>query len=109
MPQMTTESRMQLREATASNVLATLARMDSEGLRAYLADDVVLELPFAPAELGPKRVIGLDNVVATMARAPTVYTSLRFTVTDSYPVPSKETVILRAKSEGTLKGGGKYA
>jgi ketosteroid isomerase-like protein len=76
--------------------------------RTYLADDVVLELPFAPPGLGPKRVIGLDTVVATMARAPSVYDSLAFTLIESYPIPSKDTVILRAMCEGALKVGGRY-
>jgi ketosteroid isomerase-like protein len=104
-----TDAAMQGYEATARDVLATLGSMDSERLRAYLAEEVVLELPFAPAGLGARKVVGLDNVVATMARAPAVYSSLQFTVTDSYPVPSRHTVILRVNSLGQLKVGGEYS
>jgi ketosteroid isomerase-like protein len=104
-----TAEAMQEYEAAARNVLVTLGSMDSERLRAHLAEDVILELPFAPPGLGARKVVGLDNVVGTMARAPSVYRSLEFTVTDSYPVPSRHTVILRADSRGQLKVGGEYA
>jgi len=91
------------------NVLSALSRLDSEALREWLDDDVVLELPFAPIELGPRTIRGLDNVVKTMSRARTVYESLLFTVLEKYPVPASNTMIFRAKSEGLFKNGSTYA
>jgi ketosteroid isomerase-like protein len=99
---------MRASQHVADRILAALSNLASESLRELLTEDVVLELPFAPAELGPKTVIGLDSVVATMSRARTVYKSLLFTVTERYPVPSADTVIYRAKSEGELIKGGVY-
>jgi ketosteroid isomerase-like protein len=103
------DSRMQLLDGIASNVLATLASLDSEGLRRYLAQDVVLELPFAPIELGPRLIRGVDAVVQTMSRARTVYQSLSFSILERYPAPSRDTVLFRAKSEGVFKTGASYA
>ncbi len=50
------------------NVLSALSRLDSEALREWLDDDVVLELPFAPIELGPWTIRSLDNVVKTICQ-----------------------------------------
>src|SRR5262249_8629570 len=66
------------------------------------------ELPFGPASLGPKKVVGIEAVVATLARAPTAFESLAFTVAESYLAPSQDTVMLRASSEGKLKSGQIY-
>ena len=103
------EKRAAIMTETAASILASVSAFNSEGLRKFLTDDVTLELPFAPSELGPRKIDGLDNVVATMSRAPTVYSVIRFTVTDNYPIPAMDTLILRAKSEGTLIRGGIYS
>ena len=106
MSESSSEKRAAIMTATAAGILASISALNSEGLRKFLTDDVTLELPFAPSELGPRKIDGLDNVVATMSRAPTVYSAIRFTVTDNYPIPAMDTLILRAKSEGCFASMG---
>jgi len=97
------EANRRSHEEIGINVLSALSRLDSEALREWLDDDVVLELPFAPIELGPRTIRGLDNVVKTMSRARTVYESLLFTVLEKYPVPASNTMIFRAKKRRSFQ------
>jgi ketosteroid isomerase-like protein len=96
------------KERIAGRVLEILGSLNSESLRQVLTDDVVLELPFAPSEFGNRIVVGLDHVVALMSRSKKVYRHLQFRITARFPVPSADTILFRATSEGVLLNGIRY-
>ena len=95
-------------ERIAARILEILGSPNSEALRQVLTDDVVLELPFAPTEFGNRVVEGLENVLALMSRSKKVYRHLQFRITARFPVPSAETILFRATSEGVLLNGARY-
>ena len=88
--------------ATAEGLLEVISRLDIEGLRACLHDDVVMELPYAPGDI-PLRFEGLENVVQAMRTAPEMFHRFRFSVHERYWCPERDTAILEATSMAIKK------
>ena len=93
--------------ATAEGLLDTISRLDIEGLRACLHDDVVMELPFAPGGI-PLRFDGLENVVQAMQSAPEMFHRFRFSIHERYSCPERDTAILEATSMAITKSRRTY-
>ena len=87
---------------TAVGLLDTISRLDIDGLRNYLHDDIVMELPFAPGN-EPLRFDGLENVVRAMRSAPDMFHRFQFGVHERYWCPERNLAILEATSMGVMK------
>ncbi len=87
---------------TAEGLLDTISRLDIEGLRACLHDDVVMELPFAPGD-APLRFDGIEAVIQAMQTAPEMFHRFRFSVHERYWCPDRNTAILEATSMAMTK------
>jgi ketosteroid isomerase-like protein len=107
MPGLSDEQRSASMRGVAQQIMAAVSRLDYEALRSYLAADVVMEFPYAVPGLGP-RFSGIDDVIAAMSVAPVMFNSFTWTMTDCFASPSMNSLIVRAKSEASLKGGGQY-
>jgi len=101
------EQRSASMKGVARQIMAAVSRLDYEALRSYLAVDVVMEFPYAVPGLEP-RLSGIDNVIAAMSVAPVMFNSFTWTMTDCFASPSMNSLIVRAKSDARLKGGGQY-
>ena len=90
------------RLATAEGLLDTISRLDIEGLRAYLHEDIVMELPYAPGDI-PLRFDGVENVIQAMQSAPEMFRSFRFSIHERYWCPQGDAAILEATSMAVMK------
>ena len=88
--------------ATAERLLNTISRLDINGLRTCLDDDIVMELPYAPGTQ-TLRFDGLENVVQAMRSAPDLFHRFQFSVHERYWCPERNAAILEATSMGIMK------
>lgn len=95
-------------KATVGEIAAIISRMEADPLRDLLADDVVMEFPYATGGV-PDRVTGADAVVEAMKVTRTMFSAFRQTPTAIYASPVSESVIVEAESEGEWLDGGHYA
>lgn len=88
--------------ATAEGLFDTISRLDIDGLRTYLHDDIVMELPYAPGNT-PLRFDGVDDVIQAMRSAPEMFHRLKLSVHERFWCPGQDTAILEATSMGIMK------
>lgn len=88
--------------AIAEGLLDTISRLDIDGLRGYLHEDIVMELPFAPGN-EPLRFAGLENVIRAMRSAPETFHRFQFSIHERYWCAERNTAILEATSMGLMK------
>ena len=88
-------------------LLGAISRLDAEGLRPWLAPDVVMEFPYAVPGLQP-RYSGVDRIVEAMSVIPRMYSSFDWTVTESFASPATGALIICARSDAKLVGGVPY-
>jgi uncharacterized protein len=98
----------QFMRAAVSSLLEAVSAADGQLARALLADDVLMELPFAVAPF-PSAKSGGDSVAAGINGASRIFTTFRLTPLTFYPSPETDSLIVEARSEGRLTRGGTYS
>ena len=102
------DARLEGMRATVREIFATISRMEAESLRALLAEDAVLEFPYATAGISP-RAVGREAIIEAMKVTPTLFSAFRQTPTAIYASPDRESLIAEAESEGTWLDGRTYS
>ncbi len=93
-------------EATVRAILALAGAMDLDGIAAYLADDVVMELPFAPAPMR-RAYEGKDAVVDFQRRARGSFSLFSMTVERLHLTADPRVVIAQHSSVGVAASTGR--
>ena len=94
--------------ATVVRLIDAISAMDEAALRPLLADDAIMELPFAPPAF-PASKSGGDAMAAGIGGAGRFFTKFRMTPRAFYPSPETNSIIVETDSEGTLHNGGSYS
>jgi uncharacterized protein len=94
--------------ATVETLFEAVSVADDRAARPLLADDILLELPFALPPF-PSAKSGGDAVAAGIGAGSRIFASFRLTPLSFYPSPETNSIIVEAKSEGLLAKGGTYS
>jgi ketosteroid isomerase-like protein len=97
-----------VRTECARRVVALAGEMDVDGLAAMLADDVVMQLPFAPAGFAREHR-GRDEVERFQRRAARSFTAFAMTLDSVRVLAGEPTVVVEHHSEGRTTDGRRYA
>lgn len=98
---------VRMRQAVV-DVAAALSRLDVDALGPMLADNAVMELPYAPPEMG-RRAEGRAAIVEALRVAPAMFSQFRLTPGASFVSQDAQSIIVEAESRGTFRDGGAYA
>jgi ketosteroid isomerase-like protein len=92
---------------TATRLLELMAAMDTDGLLAHYAADIVLELPYAPGGM-PRRYDGKDAAAEFMRFAHDSFSSYTSDVDAIHPVAGDpDTVIAEVRGHGVAASTGR--
>lgn len=86
-------------------LLALAGAMDVEGLARFLAPDIVMELPYAPAPL-PTRYDGLSAVLGFQRSSAALFSSFAIEVERVHVVENAPVVVAEYRSEGVVAASG---
>ena len=88
-------------EAVVREMLASVSRGEHDAYLARLADDVVYEAPFYP-EMEPRR--GRAEVATMLENLMTQFSSVEYTVTQSFESVDPDLVIVEARGDNVVSG-----
>jgi AcrR family transcriptional regulator len=94
--------------ATVQTLFEAVSLADGQALRPLLADDVLMELPFAIPPF-PSAKSGGDAIASGIKGGSRIFTSFRLTPLTFYPSPETNSIVVEAASEGQLTKGGTYS
>jgi ketosteroid isomerase-like protein len=94
--------------ATVKTLFEAVSIADGEAVRPLLAEDTLMQLPFAIPPF-PTSKSGGDAIASGINGASRIFTSFRLTPVTFYPSPETNSVIVEAESEGELTKGGIYS
>jgi ketosteroid isomerase-like protein len=98
----------QFMRARVKTLFEAVSVADGRAVRPLLADDVLMELPFAIPPF-PTAKSGGDAVASGIKSGSRIFTSFRLTPLAFYPSPETNSIIAEAESEGQLTKGGTYS
>jgi ketosteroid isomerase-like protein len=102
------ENYSQFMRATVNTLFEAVSAADGRAVRPLLADDILMELPFAIPPF-PTAKSGGDAVASGIESGSRIFTSFRLTPLAFYPSPETNSVIVEVESEGKLTQGGTYS
>src|ERR1700730_16978119 len=94
--------------ATVPTLFEAVSVADGQAARPLLADDVLMELPFAIPPF-PTAKSGGDAIASGIKGGGRIFTSFRLTPLAFYPSPETNSIIVEVESEGQLTKGGTYS
>lgn len=94
--------------ATVQSLLEAVSVADGQAARPLLADDALMELPFAIPPF-PSAKSGGDAIAAGIQGASRIFTTFRLTPLTFYPSPETNSIVVEVQSEGQLARGGTYS
>jgi AcrR family transcriptional regulator len=94
--------------ATVKTLFEAVSVADGEALRPLLADDAIMELPFAIPPF-PSAKSGGDAIASGIKGGSRIFTSFRLAARTFYPSPETNSIVVEAESEGLLTKGGTYS
>jgi ketosteroid isomerase-like protein len=94
--------------ATVKTLFDAVSIADGQAARPLLADDILMELPFAIPPFPPAKSGG-DAIASGINGASQIFTSFRLTPLTFYPSPETNSIIVEVESEGQLTKGGTYS
>ncbi|HEX5615072.1 MAG TPA: nuclear transport factor 2 family protein [Acidimicrobiia bacterium] len=104
---MTDDTRRARNLETANRLLALMGQMDVEQMLEHYADDVVVELPYAPGGM-PKVHAGKDAAIAFMREAKNFFSSYTSEVDAVYPAADDpDTVLAEVRGHGVAAPTGR--
>ena len=102
------ENDSQFMRATVKTLFEAVSVADSEALRPLLADDAIMELPFAIPPF-PSAKSGGEAIASGIKGGSRIFTSFRLAARTFYPSPETNSIVVEAESEGRLAKGGTYS
>jgi ketosteroid isomerase-like protein len=102
------ESFSRFMRATVESLLEAVSVADGQAARPLLADDVLMELPFAIPPF-PSTKSGGDAIASGIDGASRIFKTFRLTPLTFYPSPETNSIIVEVQSEGQLCKGGSYS
>jgi AcrR family transcriptional regulator/ketosteroid isomerase-like protein len=102
------ENYSQFMRATVKTLFEAVSVADGEAVRPLLADDAIMELPFAIPPF-PSAKSGGDAIASGMKGGSRLFTSFRLTPQTFYPSPETNSIVVEVQSEGQLTKGGTYS
>lgn len=94
--------------ATVKTLFEAVSIADAQAARPLLADDILMELPFAIPPF-PTAKSGGDAIASGIEGGSRLFSSFRLTPLTFYPSPETNSIIVEAESEGKLTKGGTYS
>ena len=94
-------------EQTVRGLLHAVSTRDYAAQRACLADDLVMETPYAPAEL-PNRHEGPDAFVTALAASDAAFQTKVLEVDELFRLDDRDVVIAVYHTNATTKRGGTF-
>ncbi len=88
-------------------ILTKLCAFDFAGLDAVMADDLVMELPYAPEPI-PQKLEGKQAALGVLGALEQMFDVFSLNVHDAYEAPGENTAILEATALGVRSEGGTY-
>lgn len=98
----------QFMRATVQSLFEAVSVADGQAARPLLADDVLMELPFAIPPF-PSAKCGGDAIASGIQGASRIFRTFRLTPLAFYPSPETNSIIVEVQSEGQLTRGGTYS
>lgn len=92
--------------ARVKAILALADAMDVDALIDWMADDAVMELPFAPGTM-PKRYEGRDEILAFQQFARDAFSSFSMAVDAVHETTDPNVVIAEHRSDGVVAANGR--
>jgi ketosteroid isomerase-like protein len=108
LPASTPEIDSTFMRATVKTLFEAVSVADGEALRPLLADDAIMELPFAIPPF-PAAKSGGDPIASGIKNGSRIFTSFRLTPQTFYPSPETSSIVVEVQSEGQLTKGGTYS
>jgi ketosteroid isomerase-like protein len=102
------ENYSQFMRATVKTLFEAVSVADGQAARPLLADDILMELPFAIPPF-PSAKSGGDAIASGIKSGSQIFTSFRLTPLTFYPSPETDSIIVEVESEGQLTKGGTYS
>jgi ketosteroid isomerase-like protein len=102
------ENYSQFMRATVNTLFDAVSVADDQAVRPLLADDILMELPFAIPPF-PSAKSGADAIASGIKSGSRIFTSFRLTPLTFYPSPETDSIIVEVESEGQLTKGGTYS
>ena len=102
------ENYSQFMRATVKSLLEAVSVADGQAARPLLADDALMELPFAIPPF-PSAKSGGDAIASGIKGASRIFTTFRLTPLTFYPSPETNSIVVEVQSEGQLTRGGTYS
>jgi ketosteroid isomerase-like protein len=93
---------------TVNTLFEAVSVGDGQAVRLLLADDVLMELPFAIPPF-PAAKSGGDAIASGIKNGSRIFRSFRLTPQAFYPSPESNSIVVEAESEGQLTKGGTYS
>jgi AcrR family transcriptional regulator len=94
--------------ATVKTLFEAVSVADGEAVRPLLADDAIMELPFAIPPF-PSAKSGGDAIASGIKSGSRIFTTFRLTPRTFYPSPETDSIVVEVESEGQLTKGGTYS
>jgi ketosteroid isomerase-like protein len=95
-------------QASVESLFEAVSVADGAAVRPLLADDILMELPFALPPF-PSAKSGGDAVASGIRNGSRIFTVFRLTPLIFYPSPEMSSIVVEAESEGALIKGGTYS
>jgi uncharacterized protein len=102
------ENDSQFMRTAVKTLFDAVSVADGNAARPLLADDILMELPFAIPPF-PSAKSGADAIAAGIKGGRRLFTSFRLTPLIFYPSPETNSIVVEAGSEGQLAKGGAYS
>jgi ketosteroid isomerase-like protein len=94
--------------ATVKALFEAVSIADGQAVRPLLADDAIMELPFAIPPF-PSAKSGGDAIASGIRGGSRMFTRFRLSAKTFYPSPETNSIVVEAESEGRLVKGGIYS
>jgi uncharacterized protein len=102
------EKHSQFMRTAVKTLFEAVSIADGQAVRPLLADDILMELPFATPPF-PSAKSGGDAIASGIKNGSRMFTSFRLTPMTCYPSPETNSIVVEAQSEGQLTKGGEYS
>lgn len=102
------EKHSQFMRTIVKTLFEAVSVADGQAVRPLLADDILMELPFAIPPF-PSEKSGGDAIASGIKNGSRMFTSFRLTPITCYPSPETNCIVVEAQSEGQLTKGGVYS